>query len=336
LPICPPPRHNPSDPEAEDAVMIKLDPAQFAKSAVSDETRAFNETLEAALKDMPPTHTIPPEVTRRAREEGKGLFPMHGPLDGSEWREIDFGGMVRVTPSPRPKATGVYFHVHGGGWTIGSPAYHDRQNQAIAKATGAAVVSVRYRLAPEHPWPDGPDDVMNAARWLIENANAEFGTDRIAMGGESAGGHLCAVALLRLRDEGLLGHIHGAVFNYGCFDLRMTASMKNWGPRPLILSTPTVAWFADNFTPDAAIRSDPIASPLLAELSGMPPALFQIGTSDPLMDDSLQMVARWAGAGLDARLAIYPGGVHAFDMFDLAIAREAHAATHAFLAEIFG
>ena len=176
---------------------------------------------------------------------------------------------------------------------------------------------------------------MNAARWLIENAKAEFGTDRIAIGGESAGAHLSAVALLRLRDEGLLGHILGAAFNYGCFDLRMTASMKNWGPRPLILSTPTVAWFADNFTPDASVREDPVASPILADLSGMPPALFQIGTWDPLMDDSLQMAARWTGAGLDARLVVHPGGVHAFDMFDLAIARDAHAATHAFLSEAF-
>jgi acetyl esterase/lipase len=315
--------------------MIQLDPALFSHAAVSDETRAFNAALEATLKDLPPTHTIAPELTRRARDEGKGIFPMHGPLDGSEWREIDFGGMVRVTPSPRPKATGVYFHVHGGGWTIGSPAHSDRLNQQLAHATGAAVVSVRYRLAPEHPWPKGPDDVMTALRWVIANAMAEFGTDKIAIGGESAGAHLCAVALLRLRAEGLLGHIRGAVFNYGCFDLRMTASMRNWGPRPLILSTPTVAWFADNFTPDASVREDPVASPILAELSGMPPALFQVGTEDPLMDDSLQMAARWAGAGLDARLAVYPGGVHAFDMFDLKIAMDARAASHAFVSAVF-
>jgi len=275
-------------------------------------------------------------VTRRARDEGKGLFPMHGPLDGSDWRDIDFGGRVRVTPSPRPQATGVYLHVHGGGWTIGSPAHSDRLNQRLAAATGAAVVSVRYRLAPEDPWPAGPDDVMNAARWVIGNAKAEFGTDRIVIGGESAGAHLSALALLRLRAEGLGGRIHGAVFNYGVFDLRMTASMRNWGARQLVLSTPTVAWFTDNFVPDAATRSDPIASPLLADLAGMPPALFQVGTMDPLVDDSLQMAARWAGAGLGARLAVYPGGIHAFDMFDLAISRQAHAAAQTFITEMFG
>ncbi|MFT6772519.1 MAG: acetyl esterase [Paracoccaceae bacterium] len=316
--------------------MIKLDPALFAPDAVSAETRAFNETLEATLSALPATHTIPPEVTRRARDEGKGIFPQHGPLAGSEWRDIDFDGKVRVTPSPRVKATGIYLHIHGGGWTIGSPAHHDRLNQELAAATGAAVVSVRYRLAPEHPWPAGPDDVMTAARWLIGNAMAEFGTDRIVIGGESAGAHLAAVALLRLRAEGLGGKIAGAVFNYGCFDMRMTASMRNWGPRQLVLSTPTVAWFADNFIPDVAVREDPIASPLLAELSGMPPALFQIGTMDPLIDDSLQMAARWTGAGLDARLAVYPGGVHAFDAFDLAISHQARAASHAFVAEMCG
>ena len=130
--------------------------------------------------------------------------------------------------------------------------------------------------------------------------------------------------------------ISGAVLTYGAYDLRMTASMANWGARKLVLSTPTVAWFTANFVPDAAARATPAVSPILADLKGMPPALFQVGTLDPLMDDTLQMAARWAGAGSDARMKIWPGGIHAFDMFEIGIARGARSTAHAFLNEIFG
>ena len=78
---------------------------------------------------------------------------------------------------------------------------------------------------------------------------------------------------------------------------RMTASARNWGDKAMVLSTPTIAWFAANLCPDASVMADPLASPLLADLSGMPPALFQVGTADPLLDDSLAMAARWTGAG---------------------------------------
>ncbi len=315
--------------------MFTLDPAVFRPESISPETAKFNEWLEAALAEGPALHEVPPAVTRQARLEGKGLLPSGGPLEGSDWRPAPTeAGEVRIS-LPKGDPTGIFIHIHGGGWVVGSPTQCDDWMQYLASETGCVCVSVKYRLGPEEPWPACADDCEAAAVWIIEDLAKEYGTRRIAIGGESAGGHLSAVALLRLRDEGLLGHIRGAVFNYGCFDMRMTASMKNWGPRPLILSTPTVEWFIQNFDPKGAVRDDPIASPILADLSGMPPALFQIGTEDPLMDDSLQMAARWAGAGLDARLAVHPAGVHAFDMFVLAIARDAHAATHAFLAEVF-
>ena len=314
--------------------MLVLDPAQFLPEAISPETAAFNADFEAKLSGLPPTHEIPPALTRKARDEGKGIFPQHGPLDGSDWRDIS-GGRVRITPPPGGKATGVYIHIHGGGWTIGSPAHHDRLNQDLAAATGAAVVSLQYRLAPEDPFPAGPEDALNGALWALDHAGAEFGTDRFAIGGESAGAHLSALTLLGLQEKGRLEQIRGAVLMYGCFDLRMTASMANWGARNLVLSTPTVAWFTANAVPEEAPRATPRYSPILADLSGMPPALFQVGTMDPLMDDTLQMAARWAGAGREARLKISPGGIHAFDMFDIAIAREALAANHAFLSEVF-
>ncbi|MGG7568409.1 alpha/beta hydrolase [Rhodovulum sp. DZ06] len=314
--------------------MLTLDPALFRPEAISEETAAFNAKFEATLAELPATHEIPPEVTRAARDAGKGIFPAHGPIDGSEWRDIP-GGRVRITPPPGDKATGVYIHIHGGGWTVGRPSYHDALNQELAQAAGCAVVSLEYRLAPENPWPAGPDDCLNGALWALDHAGAEFGTDRFAIGGESAGGHLSAVTLLRLREAGRVHQVRGAMLMYGAFDLRLTAKLRNWGERKLVLNTPAVEWFTANLTPDAAVRDTPAASPILADLSGMPPALFQVGTMDPLMDDTLQMAARWAGAGLDARLNVWPGGIHAFDVFDIDIARKARAATAAFLREVF-
>lgn len=295
-------------------------------------TAAFNADLAARLAAMPATHTVPPEITRAARAAGKGLFPPGGPLPGSDWMAAPVPhGRVRVS-LPEGPPRGVYLHVHGGGWTLGAPEQYDRWNQRLAQAAQVAVVSVAYRLAPEHPWPAGADDVEAAALWLIAGAGRLFGCDRLAIGGESAGAHLSLATLLRLRARGVLGAFAGAILNYGVFDLRMTPSMAAWGARNLVLSTPTVDWFIDNLTGgDRALRADPAASPLLADLSGLPPALLQVGTADPLVDDTTFLAMRLAAAGAAPEVRIHPGGVHAFDMFDLVIAREAKAAEAAFL-----
>jgi len=307
------------------------DPADpFDPGAVAPETAAFNVQLEAALAEMPPVHKLPPELTRKARAEGRGVFPVAGPLAGSEWRDIAGapGGPGRVRLSlPEGAPRGTYLHIHGGGWTLGCPDQYDEHNQRIARATGCRVVSVQYRLAPEHRWPACAEDCEAAALWALET----FGGP-LLIGGESAGGHLSAVTLIRLRRRGLAERVAGVVLNYGCFDLRMTPSMANWGARYLILSTPVTGWFVRNLLPEGS-AADPKVSPLLADLAGLPPALLQVGTCDPLLDDSLFMAARWRAAGNRAELAVYPGGVHAFDMFDLAIARASRARQDAFVAE---
>jgi acetyl esterase/lipase len=301
----------------------------FDPGAVAPETAAFNAKLEQALAAMPPVHKLPPELTRRARAAGRGVFPVAGPLAGSEWREIPgaLGGPGRVRISLPPEAArGTYLHIHGGGWTLGCPDQYDAHNQRIARATGCRVVSVQYRLAPEHPWPACAEDCEAAALWAL----GEFGGP-LLIGGESAGGHLSAVTLLKLRARGLAGRVAGVVLNYGMFDLRMTPSMANWGERYLILSTPVTGWFVRNLLPEGGSAA-PAVSPLLARLEGLSPALFQVGTCDPLLDDSLFMAQRWRAADNRAELAVYPGGVHAFDMFDLAIVRASRTRQDDFVA----
>ncbi|MEM9048614.1 MAG: alpha/beta hydrolase fold domain-containing protein [Pseudomonadota bacterium] len=310
--------------------MLKLDPRLMTPSAVDPETAAFNDRLEEQLAALPAQHELPVETTRRARAEGRGIFPLTGPAAGSGWDAPDGVVPLRISlPVGAPR--GVYLHVHGGGWTFNRPDYYDLPNQRIARDTGLVVASVQYRLAPEHAWPAPLEDVLAG----LERVRKLWPGLPVALGGESAGGHLSAAALAFLRRAGALQGLVGAVLNYGIYDLRMTASMANWGGRKLVLNTPVVAWFLDNLIPDPAMRTDPVASPLLSDLTGMPPALFQVGTLDPLLDDTLQLAARWAGAGAHAELALWPGGVHAFDAFDLAIAEGFRARQSAFLTGLF-
>ena len=120
---------------------------------------------------------------------------------------------------------------------------------------------------------------------------------------------------------------------YGAYDLSGTPSARNWA-RNLILSREVLEWFGDNLLPgvDREARRDPEISPLYADLRDMPPALFQVGTLDPLLDDSLFMYSRWIAAGNQAELAIYPGAIHGFVSFPYALARRANAHINEFLA----
>ncbi|MEM0988353.1 MAG: alpha/beta hydrolase [Pseudomonadota bacterium] len=313
----------------EDAVITDLSDL-FDPGASSVETREFNARLEADLAERPAMNTLPPAVVRQARAEGKGALPLGGPLEGSHWQDIPGaeGGPGRVRISePEGVPRGIYLHIHGGGWTIGSAQEYDKTNQAFAEATGMRVVSAAYRLAPEHPWPAQRLDTVAAARWVLETTDLP-----VIIGGESAGGHLAAVTSIKLRDAGLGDRVKGLLLNYGVFDVRGTPSALNWGPRVLVLSTPIMQWFYDFVDPDGSARHGPDLSPVLARLEGLPPALFQVGTEDPLLDDTLFMAARWQAAGNVTRLAVAPGGVHGFDMFDeLKIAHDAREKARAFV-----
>jgi acetyl esterase/lipase len=313
--------------------MTELDPSLFDPAAIAPETRRFNEELEKALAQMPAIHEVPPQVVRQARAEGRSLFGEVRLLPHAESRTIPGPAgpiPLRVVRPERPR--GAFLHFHGGGWTLGAEDQQDELLDRVADATGLAAVSVGYRLAPEHPYPAGPDDCEAAALWLVRCAEREFGGGLLAIGGESAGAHLSVVTLLRLRDRHGLTPFRAANLLYGCYDLGWTPSVRRWGTRNLVLSTPIIGAFTDWFVPDAGHRADPDVSPLHADLRGLPPALFSVGTLDPLLDDSLFMAARWRAAGNRAELAVYPGGVHAFNAFPIPLAAEANARALRFLA----
>jgi len=297
---------------------------------VRSETRAFNEQLRASAATLPATETLPPEVTRRARYEGRGLFPPPVFLPQARWIDAD-GVRVRVLAHDEPR--GVYLHLHGGGWTLGAADLQDESLNTIAESTGLAVASVEYRLAPEHPFPAGPDDCERAARWLVGGGHRELGAPPIfAIGGESAGAHLAVLTLLRLRETAAFA---AANLVYGAYDLSGTPSRRRFTDA-LVLTGAAMDWFTDNFLPglDAEQRREPEISPLYADLGDLPPALFSVGTLDPLLDDSLFMAARWQAAGNEMELQVYEEAVHGFNAFPIAVARLANDAQLAFLARV--
>ncbi len=315
---------------------MHIDPFLFTDAAISEETRTFNEELRELLLAMPKTSSQAPTDIRRARREGGG--PFGAVVHSRHARTVTIEGPggdldLRIIEATEDVA-GVYVHIHGGGWVLGAADLSDVGNEAMSREAGVAVVSIDYRLAPEHPFPAGVEDCVVATEWIVENARAEFGTDRLTIGGESAGAGLAAVVLQRIRDGiGFTGWL-AANLVYGVFVPSGTPSARAWDLDGYVLDADTMAWFGNHYVGSTDVAfDDPDLAPLHGDLRAMPTALFTIGTLDPLLDDSLFMAARWVAAGSDARLDVYPGGVHAFDAFPTSIGLAARTAMHQFIAD---
>jgi acetyl esterase len=185
------------------------------------------------------------------------------------------------------------------------------------------VVSVEYRLAPEHPWPAAPDDCETAALWLVEKGRKAFGTERMLIGGASAGATLAMTTLLRLRDRDQIHAIVGAVLEFGAYDL----SGQSPGGRLY-----ADEWFIQAYAGHVPDGTDPDVSPLYAELRGLPPTLLLVGALDVLLEDNLAMGARLSVAGTDVDLRVFPGSIHGFTFHPTAMATAALDGVVAWLA----
>jgi acetyl esterase len=316
-----------------------FDPTLFGDAAIDPETAKLNAQMIELLTGQPDWWVTGAETFRAARRRGEGPFP--APVMSSRARTITIAGKdgnqipLRVI-APEATPRGIYLHIHGGGWVLGGADMQDPILERIADNTQQVVVGVEYRLAPEHPYPAGPDDCEAAAAWLVENAKREFGTDALTIGGESAGGHLTAVTILRMRDRHGYTGFRGANLVYGAFDLSMTPSQRQFGDTRLILRTIDMQQFYNAFLPTITDRQVPDISPLHGDLQNLCPALFTVGTKDALLDDTLFMHARWIAAGNPAELAIYPGGAHGFTLFPNALSTAAADRMDAFLNAVLG
>lgn len=314
--------------------MPQLDLVHFDETGIPEETRKFNEELLATIEAGPELWDLDRNDVRAARREGKGIFPLE-PFDlEAETVEIDGkGGLVslRIIRPTNREERGSFLHFHGGGWVYGNADLQDQRLKQLANDTGLACISVEYRLAPENPYPAAPDDCEAAALWLVKEGARHCNTNFLAIGGESAGGHLTANCILRMRDRHNLQPFHAAVFIAAIFDLGMTPSAVNFKSN-LILRYKDMVNFSASFLQGDEDRRDPDVSPLYASLHDMPPAHFTVGTYDPLLDDSIFMANAWRQVQDDTELDIYPGGCHVFHYFEkLQQSQESRAAMANFL-----
>jgi acetyl esterase len=262
-----------------------------------------------------PLYQLSP-IEARARAMPAELAGPEQPVYRVEDRKIPGdGGLIPVriyrpsAASPLPAL--VFFH--GGGFVIGGLDSSDRVCRALANGSGCVVVSVDYRLAPEHPFPAAADDAFAATAWVASRA-ADLGIDPtlIAVGGESAGGNLAAVVALRARDAGGPA-IAFQLLVYPQVDFMDTASesMREYGEGHF-LDTPTMAYFADQYLPAGIDRRQPWVSPGHATLAGLPPAFVLTAECDPLRDQGEAFTRRLKDAGVQAKVTRYDGMFHPF------------------------
>jgi acetyl esterase len=205
----------------------------------------------------------------------------------------------------------VYFH--GGGWVIGDLDTHDSLCRRLANAARCVVVSVDYRLAPEHKFPAAVEDCFAATAWVASEAEA-LGVDseRLAVGGDSAGGNLAAVVSLLTRDRGAPRLCYQALL-YPAVDGGMTHPSHDRFAEGYLLTRPTIRWFYGQYLRSPADVADWRASPLRAsDLSGVPPALVLTAGNDVLCDEGEAYARRLQQHGVAVRLRHFPDQIHGF------------------------
>ena len=205
----------------------------------------------------------------------------------------------------------VYFH--GGGWVLGGIDTHDGYCRALANATQMMVVSVDYRLAPEHPYPAAAEDAYAATAWLAEHAES-LGADpeRMAVAGDSAGGNLAAVAALMARDREMpVLRMQVLIYPIVDHDFDTDSYLRNMSG--FHLTRDAMIWFWDLYAPENAQRDQPFASPLRAkDLAKLPAAMVMTAEYDPLVDEGEAYARRLESAGVKVQLKHYPGTIHGF------------------------
>jgi acetyl esterase len=219
---------------------------------------------------------------------------------------------VRIYTPTGEGPFGVLVNYHGGGWVIGDLDTADAVCRSLAETARCVVVSVDYRLAPEHPAPAAVEDAWAALLWAAENLAALGGNGRLAVGGESAGGNLAAVMALMARDEGG-PEIHYQLLAYPVVDADLSRQSYVDNGQDYLLTVDTMQWFWDQYCPDPAGRSHPALSPLKAEShADVAPALVITAEFDPLRDEGEAYGERLREAGVAAEILRFEGLVHDF------------------------
>lgn len=226
------------------------------------------------------------------------------------------GGRIEArlyAPSVPDRPLPVLLYMHGGGFVVGSLDSHQPLCRRLAVEGGCAVLSIAYRLAPEHKFPTAFLDAVDALAWIGHSGVGE-GLDpaRVAVGGDSAGGTLAAALAIAARDDGSLPRPVLQVLAYpGVSPRQDSPSYARYG-RGYLLDATTVQWFFNHYLRDEADREDWRFAPSVADLSGVAPAFVVLAECDPLVDEGRAYAGALRAAGVPADLRIYPGMVHEF------------------------
>lgn len=282
------------------------------------------EALLAMMAQMPQIDfaTASPEEVRASYDQGvmQGEPPRVAevrdiaiPLDG---RTVQARLYVPEGAGERPPLTLFY---HGGGWVIGTLDTHDATCRALAQESGSAILSVAYRLAPEHPYPAAADDCYDALLWAKESAD-DLGVDasRLAVAGDSAGGNLAAAAAIMARDRGGPALRHQLLI-YPVTDSDFdTASFRENGGGEYFLGGDAMRWFWAHYLGETPADAAPLAHVLrTARLADLPPATVIAAEYDPLRDEAMAYAARLDAAGVAVDAAVASGMIHGFfSMFE--------------------
>lgn len=295
------------------------------------------ETLDSGF---PPVHTMTGAQARAAIHSRFVANPQPEPVASVADHQIpvDNGRIdVRVYRPDASEPLPLLVYAHGGGFVFCDLDSHDGLCRNLANLVPAVVVSVDYRLAPEHRWPTAAEDLYAATRWAVDHA-ADFGADpsRVVVGGDSAGGNLAAVTTLMARDRGgpnlaaqlLLYPVISADFD--------TDSYRLFG-RGFYNPRPALQWYWDQYVPQVGDRQNPYASPLHADHHGLPPAVVILAGHDPLRDEGIAYSDALEAAGVPVTRRPFDGGIHGFmTMPMLDIAHQARREASRALSDLLG
>ena len=219
---------------------------------------------------------------------------------------------IRIYKPEAEGDLGILVNFHGGGWVFGDLDTADAVCRGLCNAANCIVVSVDYRLAPEHAYPAAVEDAYAATCWLADHATELGGSDKLAVTGESAGGNLAAVVALKARDENGPS-IAYQLLAYPVVDHDMSRPSYADNREGYLLETDLMVWFWNHYCPDTARRSEPDASPLRAtSLAGLPPAMVLTAEFDPLRDEGNAYAKRLADSGVAAESVCCDGLIHDF------------------------
>ncbi|MDO5692799.1 MAG: alpha/beta hydrolase [Pseudomonadota bacterium] len=310
-------------------------------SRLTPAMRQLVERMEQA--PYPPMHTLTAQQAKAAYNKSIGVLDVPKPdlARVEDFRIPARDGhalAARLVAPTHARDLPVLLYMHGGGFTIGGIESHDTFCRVLAGQSGAAVVSLDYRLAPEWRFPTAVHDSWDALHWLAGEGGAALGIDtaRIAVGGDSAGGTLAAVAALHARDEGLRLALQLLIYP-GTTDHQDTESHRLFEHGP-VLDKVLIDWFFGHYI-DSVHRSDWRFAPLKsADVEGTAPAWVGLAECDPLVDEGVQYADKLRAAGVPVDLEIYRGVVHGFITMGRAIAeaRQLHADAAAALRQAFG